>query len=235
MVGFGEIGRAVCEVFGDKHNIDIYDAEFKERPTGIYDILLVAIPYTDKFIDIVNGYRVDYGVKATVIFSTVAIGATRKIPGAAHSPVEGKHPELAKSIRIMPRWVGGHNNVIARFFKEAGFEPVYVEMPEWTEFLKLSSTSLYGLNIEFARYRKSVCDKLGMDFGLVKRFDWHYNELYDSLGMPQFQRYILDPPEGNIGGHCVVPNARILDKQYPSLFLKEIYRDKEAKPCGKGR
>ncbi|MFA4834912.1 MAG: hypothetical protein WC749_02405 [Dehalococcoidia bacterium] len=227
LIGYGEIGKSVFEVFSETHEITVYDKTFKEKPDGTYTVLLVCIPYSENFVEIVNAYREEYGVKDTIIFSTVAIGTTRQIPDAVHSPVEGRHPKLAESIRLMPRWVGGFNKTVGEFFKQAGFEPVYVT-PETTEFLKLQSTSNFGLMIEYARYVKSVCGELCINYRYVKQFNLDYNILYKKLGLPKYQRYILDPPEGNTGGHCIVPNARILDEQYPSLFLKEIYRDKEA-------
>jgi hypothetical protein len=224
LAGYGEVGRAVCEVFGDIHDIAVHDPAYGlEIRRGKYDILLVAIPYNSNFVDVVTEYTERYQVEATIIFSTVAIGTTRRIPNAVHSPVEGKHPRLAESIRLMPRWVGGYHEVTAQFFREAGFVPRYCAEPEFTEFLKLRSTSKYGVNIEWTRYEKSVCDNLGMEFDLVREFDRDYNALYLALGYPEYQRYILYPPEGPINGHCIRPNAEILDAQYPSVFLKEIY------------
>lgn len=227
LVGYGEIGRAVKDVFGQAHNIDTYDITDKGKPPAkSYDILLACFPYSEIFETEAQHYQNRFNTKATIIFSTVAIGTTRKIPGAVHSPVEGKHPNLAESIKIMPRWVGGFGKLVDQFFTEAGFKPKYVT-PETTEFLKLQSTSNYGLMIEYARYVKSVCDQLGINYAHVKDFNLDYNILYRKMGMSKYQRYILDPPEGNLGGHCVTPNARMLDSQYPSLFLREIYRDKE--------
>lgn len=233
LIGYGEIGKGVYEVFSPDNKIDIHDPALgKTVKPKDYDIMLVTIPYSDKFVEIIRQYQADYSPRVTIIFSTVAIGTTAKLPGAVHSPVEGKHPDLAESIRIMARYVGGVNEdnstVLAEFFKD--FPIVYtLPKPEWTEFLKLASTSLYGINIEFARYRKEVADDLDMPYYLVKQFDVDYNLLYTRMGLQQFQRYILDPPEGNTGGHCIVPNSKILDKQYPNLFLQEIYRDKEVK------
>jgi len=49
------------------------------------------------------------------------------------------------------------------------------------------------------------------------------------MDMANFTRPIFDSvPVGNLGGHCVTPNAKMLDGQLPSVFLKEVYRDKEA-------
>lgn len=225
IIGYGEIGKALSDVF---HIKDIHDLDKGKICGGQFDLMLVAIPYSDNFIEIVNSYIEKFKIKETIIFSTVAIGTTRKIPNAVHSPVEGKHPELAYSIRKAKRWVGGYSKLVDEFFKEHDFNPVYVT-PETTEFLKLRSTSLYGLNIEFARYSKEVCDKLEINYHHVKQFDLDYNILYKHLGMPQYQRYILYPPKGNEKGHCITPNAKILNEQFPSIFLEEIIRDKEAK------
>lgn len=248
LIGNGQIGHAVFEVFlSNQQRVDIVDKKWvlddpviKEAMgfKNSYDIMLVTIPYSDDFVQIVKDYQKQFNPKATIIFSTVAIGTTRQIPNAVHSPVEGRHPDLAESIRKMQRFIGGISqiplynwNVIVDFFRPAIRSiPMYyqiVDNSEHTEALKLMSTSLYGLNIEFARYRKEVADAIGMDYELVKAFDKAYNELYKELGLEQFQRYILDPPEGNLGGHCVTSNSKILNKQFPSIFLEEINRDKE--------
>ena len=69
---------------------------------------------------------------------------------------------------------------------------------------------------------KSVADKIDMDFELLKEFDRDYNKLYHELGENWAQRYILDPPEGKIGGHCLVPNAKLLNEQYPNEWLEKL-------------
>lgn len=238
LVGYGEIGKAVNEVYGKAHKIDVIDKRLqRDRYSSKYDLMLVAIPYSDDFVDIVLRYKKRFKPEGTIIFSTVQIGTTAQIHNAVHSPVEGKHPELAQSIRTMTRWVGGADEVdehIAPLILDFLAVPIkgrklnleVVSSSSFTEFLKMASTSLYGVNIEFARYRNSVAKELGMDYELVKKFDLDYNKLYKGLGMTQFQRYILDPPKGDLGGHCVTPNSVLLDKQFPSLFLKEIYRKK---------
>lgn len=228
LLGFGEVGKAVFENLKDFHKIDIVSLEEEKLSRPIEDnvVLLVTIPYSNTFVETVKKYQGLTQAKATIIFSTVAIG-TCKLLKAVHSPIEGRHPNLAGSFKVMKRWLGGYDKIASQFFWNAGIKTMQVPKPEYTEFLKLRSTSLYGLNIEFARYSKEVSDSLKMPFELTKDYDNDYNELYDALNFKQFHRYILDSPVGNLGGHCVVPNAKILDKQYPNLFLKEIYRNKE--------
>ena len=232
IAGYGQLGKAVKEVFSDYHDIDHYDLQDGTPPSGQlavaapYDVLLVCFPYSEGFVDQVKRYKERFGTKAVIIFSTVPIGTTRQIKGAVHSPIEGKHPDLAKSIELAKRWFGGSNNVAYDFLIRATDLYVLPE-PEMTEFLKLRSTARYGVNIEFARYEKAVCDAIGMNYAMVRKFDEDYNQLYLALGLPQYQRYILDPPQGNLGGHCLVDNAKLLEAQFPSVFLKEIYREKE--------
>lgn len=235
LVGMGEVGNAVYEVFNQHHLIDTYNIRDEEKPAGPYEVLLVAIPYSPQFVDIVNAYRQEWRVRCTIIFSTVQVGTTRHIPGAVHSPVEGKHPKLARSILLMPRWVGGKNDLALRFFRAAKIEPIVRHRPETTELLKLQSTSNYGVAIEYARLVKEDCDKFQVDYTDVKEFNRQYNRLYEDLGMPQFSRYILEPPVGNIGGKCITQNARLLDSLCPSGFLKEIFREKGADNSGAGR
>lgn len=228
IVGYGEIGKAFEEVLKPTAEVSIYDKmdwEINGTNNNV-DVLIIAFPYDEFFKSEVWKYKNHFNPKKTVIVSTVPIGTCRELE-AIHSPVEGKHPRLADSIRKGTRWVGGSNAFnVTQLFEEANLEVRQVKESEFTEFLKLRSTSLYGVNIEFARYSKSVANKIDMDFELVKEFDRDYNNLYKELGMSQFQRYILDPPEGKIGGHCVVPNAEILDKQYPHNYLKDIYDPK---------
>ncbi len=224
----GEVGNAVYDVFSPHHLIDTYDIRDERKPAGPYEVLLVAIPYSPTFVEVVNAYRMEWRVRCTIIFSTVAIGTTRRIPGAVHSPIEGKHPNLAHSIRLFPTWVGGKNDAALRFFRAAKIEPIVRHKPETTELLKVESTNTYGVNIENARRIAANCAVYGVDYADVKEFFRHYNRLYANLGLPQFSRYILDPPQGNIGGHCIVPNARLLHAVCPHPFLEEIIREKEA-------
>lgn len=228
LAGYGEIGKAVVEVYGAMHDILVVDdAKGMTVEAHNTDVLLIAIPFDRYFVQTAQDYQAMFNPIATIIFSTVSIGTTEQIQEAVHSPVEGRHPNLAESMRIMPRWVGGHNETALAFFNGLHKQIKCVPDSKFTEFMKLSSTSLYGVNLEFARYRKQVADSLGMDYNYIKDFDSDYNELYLELGLAQFQRYILGPPSGNLGGHCIVPNSRILDAQFPNDMLKEIYREKE--------
>lgn len=226
VIGMGQIGEAVSEVIGRLYHHECQDKDIKSHADTSINIMHICFGYSDDFIEEVKEYQEFYMPDYTVIWSTVPIGTTKQIQGAVHSPVEGRHPDLAESIKRMPRWIGSEDDDTGRFvayyFRQLGLKTSWVKDSRYTEFLKLRSTSKYGINLVWADYEKQVANELGMNFSLIKQFDRDYNALYQELGMDWAQRYILDAPEGKIGGHCVVPNAELLDKQYPSELLKMV-------------
>lgn len=219
VIGYGEIGQAVGDVIGDPA---IDDLGFPETH-GTFDVMHICFPYSENFVSEVMRYMVKYVPKHTVIYSTVPIGTTKQLLGSVHSPVEGKHPNLAQSIRLTPRWIGANTAGEAAFFhdyfKDLGIFTQVVGSSDYTEFLKLRSTAKYGINLAWTDYEAKVAKEIGMDFKLINEFDKDYNILYRSLDMGEYQRYILSPPNGKIGGHCVIPNAKLLSEQYPDELL----------------
>lgn len=224
VIGMGEVGKGVFDVLQGKENsVAARDKDPVIIPYKI-DALHICIPHSDKFEEIVKGYIDFYRPKLVIVYSTVPIGTCERL-GVVHSPVEGKHPAIGLSIQNMARWLGSSNqkmlNEAMKFWEK--YVPIrHVPKADFTEWLKLRSTSKYGINLVWAQYEAEVCETLDMDYAAVKQFDLDYNNLYERLGMLQFKRYILNPPEGKIGGHCVVPNAKILDKQFPSKLLEMI-------------
>lgn len=218
IIGMGEIGKAIHGIFPDAHTADIMPMS----TIGKARVLHICFPYSEDFIEEVKRYQTMYSPDYTIIYSTVKIGATKQL-NAVHSPVEGRHPDLEMSIRQMVRWIGGSDGqFFANLFAEVGIKSRLVSDSNFTEFLKLRSTAKYGINLMWADYEKLVADELDMDFDLLKEFDTEYNRLYRELGENWAQRYILDPPEGKIGGHCVVPNAKLLNAQYPNEWLQQL-------------
>lgn len=226
IIGMGEIGKAIKGITGDTQSYDAKDGDkliFDVQP----QVLHICFPYGNNFVELVEWYRTAIKPEHTVIWSTVPIGTTKRIKGAVHSPVEGKHPDLELSIRYMERWIGYNDKEEGLFFngyfRDLGLRTRMVENSDCTEALKLLSTTEYGINIEFARYKKRVADEIGMDYELTKEFNREYNSLYNNLGMAKrFQKFVLDAPKGSKGGHCVTPNARLLHDQFPSELTKIV-------------
>lgn len=223
IIGMGQVGNGLFNVLLGKTSVATRDKEQVVIGRRI-DILHICIPYSDDFKREVRGYKSLYNPKLTIVYSTVPIGTCEEI-GVVHSPVEGKHPELAKSIMIAPRWLGSSDKELLG--KAVDFWAPFTQVralpsADYTEWLKLRSTAKYGINIVWSDYENKVSKEIGMDYSAIRQFDMDYNELYENLGLKDFKRYILNPPKGKIGGHCLVPNAKMLNEQFPNKWLEEI-------------
>lgn len=222
VIGMGEVGTAIASLLPD--DTLTHDITRLSKPPKA-DVLHICFPYSDNFVDAVQAYKKETGASMAIVYSTVPVGTCKQIP-AIHSPVEGKHPNLAEHIRYSVRWLGSNEQgglamaVAVGIWKGRAAGVREVASSDYTEFLKLRSTAKYGINLVWTDYEKQVADRIGMDFSLVKEFDIDYNKTY--IADDKVQRYILDPPGGKIGGHCLVPNAEMLDDQYPSDLLKMI-------------
>lgn len=231
IVGFGEIGRAVKEaICPDAETYDIADdlapSQLSQLPSlHDLDILHVCIPYSGNFTEDVKDYIKVLNPKHIIVYSTVLIGTCRSIDQrVVHSPIEGVHPHLAESIKESRRWIGFNDGAEGKFFveyfDEKGFKVCFITSTETAELVKLRSTAKYGINIAWAQYETELCERFGVPYDQVMAFDQDYNDTYkNNLDVG---RYILYPPNGKIGGHCVVPNAKLLNEQYPSELLDKI-------------
>lgn len=223
VIGMGEVGNGVFSSLRDRYEVLARDADPVIISLKI-DVLHIAIPYNDRFETSIGEYIELYNPSLTIVYSTVPIGTCERLD-VVHSPVEGRHPHIGLSILSSPRWLGTSNERLMQLAANV-WEKITplrkLPSANFTEWLKLRSTSKYGVSLVWADYEARVSKELGMDFSAIKLFDMDYNKLYERLGLPQFQRYILDEPNGHIGGHCVVPNAELLDNQYPNDMLKAI-------------
>lgn len=236
VAGYGEIGHAVHGIVGpNTYIVDLNMPKDRRNPFDVISILHICFPYSKDFNKAVRDYIDIYNPQHVIIWSTVPIGTSKEIsPRIIHSPVEGKHPDLEMSIRQMERWVGFNDRnegvAVATHLSDLGLRTKLVRNTDFTEALKLLSTTEYGINIVFAAYKAKVAEAIGMDYKLAKEWNEEYNKLYKNLGMEKrFQKFVLDAPTGRIGGHCIVPNAEILQEVFPDVMLEKIIKLGEEK------
>jgi UDP-N-acetyl-D-mannosaminuronate dehydrogenase len=180
-------------------------------PIGEVDIMHICFQYSDIFLSDVEGLQKEYKPKYTVIHSTVPVGTSRKL-NAIHSPIRGVHPNLEEGIRTFPKFLGGEQaSEVADYFRRLGMKVILFDKQETTEALKLFDTEYYKVNIEFAQRVKRFCDKHNLNFSEVYTIpNQTYNEGYTKLGMPEVVRPVLQPIMKEIGGHCLLPNSKML-------------------------
>lgn len=224
ILGFGEVGQALAKFY--KKPL-IKDLTRDDGLSGV-DILHISIPWNNNFIDTVRGEIKKVQPKLTIIHSTVPPGTTKKIGGmVVHSPIRGIHPQLHKGIKTFVKYIGADDKKAARMasdhlatlkIKTKTFFPSTT-----TEIGKLLDTSYYGLVIAWHGEKKRLCDKFGIKFDeAVTDFNHTYNAGYKKLGKHNVVRPVLTAPDGHIGGHCIIPNAKLLKEHLDSKAVDLI-------------
>jgi UDP-N-acetyl-D-mannosaminuronate dehydrogenase len=224
ILGFGEIGQAIAKFY---KNPRVKDLNRDDGLAGV-DVLHICIPRGNNFVNIVRSEIKKIKPKLTIIHSTAAPGDTKKIGGMiVHSPARGVHPFLYEGIRTFVKYIGADDKkageMAKRHFESLGIK-TKVFMPSiTTEIGKILDTSYYGVCIAWHAEMKKICDKFGINFkDAVTDFNQSYNEGYKKLGKNNVIRPVLFVPEKGIGGHCVIPNAKILKKFIKSKALDLI-------------
>jgi UDP-N-acetyl-D-mannosaminuronate dehydrogenase len=220
VAGLGEVGKPLFELASHHYDvigIDISPAERIEKA----DVLHVCYPFQIKdFIGETARYIDLYRPALTIINSTVSVGTTRAIierTGAAvvNSPVRGKHARMLEELSLYTKFVGAVDPVAgeaaARHFAALGLKTKVLSCPEATELAKLTETTYFGLMIAWAQEVERYCDQSGQNYEEIVSF-------YDEVKFFPPVKYF----PGIIGGHCVMPNIRILSKYTHSVVLKAI-------------
>lgn len=231
IIGAGEVGKSLYKVLEVAYgkNVLLRDIEIDASTFIANDIsfLNICYPYSGDFIGDTKRYIRQYKpTDTTIIHSTVPVGTTRKCGKACvHSPIHGKHPDLADGIKTFVKYVGGEDSnavCLARhYLGKADIVTKKVSSPEVSELSKILCTTYYGWNIIFAKEVAAICEEMGLPFKEVYT-DWNkeYNKGYTALGMGQFIRPVLEAIKEPLGGHCLINNASLLDSNITKTLLE---------------
>ncbi len=222
IIGYGQVGRAIASILNIKEYID--NAQPGELKHKYYDVLHICIPYNKTFMSEVVRYTYNFAPKLVIIHSTVPIGTTSKL-GAVHSPIRGVHPNLVKGIKTFPKYFGGVGaRKAAAIFSKKGIKVKVTDRAENTEAMKLWDTTQYGAMIMLNKEIYEFCDMNGLDFDFVyTEANISYNEGYSKLGRKEVVRPVLKYIPGEIGGHCVLENANLLDSPTAKRLKNKLY------------
>lgn len=226
VIGLGETGRPLFNILKRTHpntyGYDLKTGWTAELPEEDVVVMNICIPYSASFVETVKEYQFKYGPVFTVIHSTVPIGTTAEIGNAVHSPVLGRHKDMESDMIKYTKWISGRLSAdVAVYFRNAGFNAKSIgEKTETTELLKLFCLAKYGMSIAFAQYQHDICTQYDIPYLRVLEWDANYN----ANVVEHLRRPLVSPPDGAIGGHCVVQNTKILHSQHPNQILAEILR-----------
>lgn len=242
VVGLGEVGRPLLELLKESGRFLVYgfDVDQGKMRTIEQDalpnevnIIHVCIPCfsRDEFVNNVVGYVERFKPKLVIVDSTVPPGTTmdvHKRSGGcpiAYSPVRGVHKSLEHMKWELKRWtkyVGGvdaeSGEAARKHFEKVGFKTKVLKSSLETELAKLFETTYRAWMIACFQEMHRISRHLGADFDEVVDF-------LEDTHRVRLDRPVMFP--GVIGGHCIIPNARLLQKSYDSEFLRLILDSNE--------
>ena len=232
VIGVGEIGGPLLELVRERY--EAYGLDIK--PTGPIPecgIMHICFPYDgENFVQHSLRYIEKYRPSLVVVNSTVAPGTTRRIAvesktDAVNSPVLGKHARMKQEMLQYTKFIGAITKEAGeragRHFASLGIKVKLVSSPEASELAKLTETTYFGVLIAWAQEVERYCKEIGANYDEAVSF---YEEI------PYLPRVKFFP--GVIGGHCVLPNIKILKGKFKSGILDAIEQSNEIKQQGLG-
>jgi UDP-N-acetyl-D-mannosaminuronate dehydrogenase len=220
VLGLGEVGRPLLEVLGRAHRVEGIDVPPRDVG-GRVDFMHVCYPAEiADFVGTTEGYVRRYAPDVVIIHSTVPVGMTARVQErvaapVVHSPVRGKHVRMVSELTRYVKFVGTADDAVAarveRYFQAAGMRTKRLSSPDATELAKLAETTYLGLLIAFAQDVDRMARETGVDYDELASF---YEEIEY---LPQVRFF-----PGVIGGHCVIPNIKLLRQQFDSRLLEAI-------------
>lgn len=242
IVGLGQVGQALFELFERSGKFDVYGLDLDEekmqsiagnkKVPKIIDFMHICYPCTqqEEFVKTTLAYIRRIKPKLTIVESTVPPGTTSKIWEASHlpivhSPIRGMHKSLEtmeRDIQFWSKYVGGATrdsaDVARRHFERLGLKVKTLRGPAETELAKLFETI----------YRAWMIACFQEMHRISRNFKADFNEVVDML--EDIHRVRLNKPihfPGIIGGHCLIPNTKLLLAVYDSDFLRLILKSNE--------
>lgn len=235
IIGAGEVGKSLQKVLSPKHETHIRDIDGKITlpegwpidPKQGWDVLNICYPPGKNFIKITKDYIKLYNPHITIIHSTIPPGTTEKCGRmVVHSPIHGKHPDIERGILTYVKYLGGENpyavHIAREFLSAANIKVKVVANSKTSELSKILCTTYYGWNIVFMKEVVKICEKYKVPFSEIYQ-DWNvlYNNGNIESGVQNYNRPVLKPFPGKIGGHCVVENCRLLKSDITDFIIKK--------------
>jgi len=226
VVGLGEVGEALAATLDRVEPVLRHDLD-RVKITEPIGTMHLCIPFQSQhqFETVALGYIERFQPSLTIINSTVLPGTTRSIAeksgrAVAYSPVRGKHVRMQQDLLHYRKFIAAPNSAAAAsaedHFRAAGMKTQRMTEVESLELAKLAETTYFGVCIAFAQEINRYAQNVGADYSESIGF-------FEEVDFLPRQRYF----PGFIGGHCVIPNIKLLLEIAPSAALEAILDSNE--------
>jgi UDP-N-acetyl-D-mannosaminuronate dehydrogenase len=244
VVGLGEIGTAIFSllkeaeesftVYGldvDKTKMRALSQNEDKMPSKV-DTMHICLPCKSQvtFTEAVTLYAKRFKPKLIIINSTVPPGTTKKVYEqctclVAHSPIRGVHKNAEHMKWEIKRWkkyIGGADMKATKAAVEH-FEKMNLKLKTSKSCLETELAKLFETT-----YRAWMITCFQEMHRISRYFNADFDEIVDFI--EDTHRIRLDRPvmfPGEIGGHCLIPNACLLLESYDSELLRLILKSNE--------
>ena len=233
IVGNGEIGCALQEILSKTYKHKVWTIDLLPEKTYLdgcpqtLDVMHICLRYGPDFKKWVEEYVEKYKPAIVDICTTMPVGTTESFGkrNFVHSTTRGLHPHLASGLISIPKNIGGeltYARPLAAYFNRAGIECVLHNKARTTELLHILNNVHYGINLMFADEASKLCREYGVDYLDYLAYTQSNNRGYIALGHDSKVRPILTPPNGRIGGHCVVMSANLIPQDKRQVLINNL-------------
>jgi len=236
VVGLGEIGTPIYEIIKESGRYDTYGLDLVKKleqstiPNEI-DVLHICIPCKDdvQFCQVVLEYLCKYKPELLIIHSTVTPHTTSTIAKyteclVVHSPIRGMHKTMKRDIKRYTKYIGPMSEEAGKaakeHFEEMGLRTKVLSKAVETELGKIFETSYTAMQIAVWQEMHRIALSFGADIDQVA-------ELIDDTSC---RKYVQIGPvwfPNVIGGHCLMPNIKLLLSVYDSKIFEGVLESNE--------
>jgi UDP-N-acetyl-D-mannosaminuronate dehydrogenase len=222
----GEVGQALVKILESGRNIKGSRKVYKHDLQTIHpldikcDVLHICFPYSNDFEFHVINYVEKFGVNKTivVIHSTVVPHTTsnlaKVIDNVIYSPTRGRHPNLFDDILFWTKYLASESEealgIMQKIYHIVGLKTKIVKDTTSLEFAKHYSTLMFGLSLVVTQEVYAAKKAFNVDPEIIMEF-------INDTGRVTKDRKIY-PFIESIGGHCVIPNAKLFQSYSQFAF-----------------
>ena len=251
VAGLGEIGAPILKLIS-RHFLSVgYDVDASLMKTRQFSrlekvpvsFLHVCIPFDKKFDSSIASLYKKFRPEIIVIHSTIPPYTTKRLQKKLPCPVvysatRGVHKRMLIDLKRYTKFfavekAGPESEWAARRYsallQKCDVKPRRMRDPVTLELAKIVvDTTYYGWLINYAQLSSMIAQKYGVDYDEMWSFS---DDIHRILG----NRPKMFP--GFIGGHCVIPNLRLIDEddfwQIDKINNAYARKAKNAKPTAK--
>ena len=226
VAGLGEIGLPIYKIISRNFPVYGYDIDKKLIPNNPkkfenYSVrfLHICIPYNKFFLSNVLKLNKRFLPESIVIHSTIKPKTTQNLQKKLSIPIiysatRGVHKRMASDLKRYTKFFALDNKIknsalmsktYVNLMKKCGIKTKKLSNPITLELSKIvCDTSYYGWLINYAQMSRMIAEKHGVNYDEM----WSFSE--------EIHKFLGNRPKmlpGFIGGHCVIPNLKLIDER----------------------